>query len=45
MCASPEFAKSFASKCTNLSFVMNMTLSNRDANMISKISLIKLLWN
>lgn len=37
----PEFAKSFVNKCTDLSFVMNISLTYGVANMISKISLIK----
>lgn len=41
----PEFARSFVNQCTNLYFVMNGTLTSRVAYMISKIFLIKPLWN
>jgi len=37
----PEFAKSFVSKCPDLSFVMDISLTYGVANTISKISLIK----
>lgn len=39
----PKFARSFVNQCTNLYFVMNVTLIYRVAYMTSKISLIKTL--